>query len=370
MTPAAANVGRDNVEAFLDDNGDFLEDYVTRKVPRAKLEGWLFRGHPSSGRRDTLGPSTTTTSSGVASSPAAALRRQRSRSFTPLRKLSATRFEEGGLSTPILVKGDDGLPTFLKSQVRAGGGEEPHLPPQRTISVSSKTSTSSTSSGISRVLADRNQSLCHLLEDVLQEPDASGIAACVGDGLAALVGCGHAAVLLVRPDRPLTGDLHVFDGAGGGPVRVIRNHPANRLMTGVMTSRQTLRGRDCPEVAAESGNREVMDILTAPIVGGSCDSSAVVGAIQLALLQEGDARRSFGRDDEALINAVVRFAGIALTAAAEKQEMQLEISRSEVSHFSQCCVTLARLSLYYFSSPQPISLFKIWIKCCRYCTRT
>ncbi len=39
---------REAVETFLDDNSDFLEDYVRRKVHRTKLEGWLF-GVPTSG---------------------------------------------------------------------------------------------------------------------------------------------------------------------------------------------------------------------------------------------------------------------------------------------------------------------------------
>lgn len=41
--PPAAEVTRGAVETFLDDNKDFLEDYVERKVARSKLEKWLFR---------------------------------------------------------------------------------------------------------------------------------------------------------------------------------------------------------------------------------------------------------------------------------------------------------------------------------------
>jgi len=45
--------------------------------------------------------------------------RQRSRSFTPLRKLSATTFEAGGLATPILATTLDGQPSFLRTSPAA-----------------------------------------------------------------------------------------------------------------------------------------------------------------------------------------------------------------------------------------------------------
>ena len=45
--------------------------------------------------------------------------RQRSRSFTPLRKLSATTFEAGGLATPILATTSDGQPSFLRTTTQS-----------------------------------------------------------------------------------------------------------------------------------------------------------------------------------------------------------------------------------------------------------
>ena len=42
---AGRHLKRSTVETFLDDNADFLEDYIQRKVNRRQLEQWLFRSN-------------------------------------------------------------------------------------------------------------------------------------------------------------------------------------------------------------------------------------------------------------------------------------------------------------------------------------
>ena len=121
-----------HMERFLDDNGEFLEDYILRKVPRSKLERWLFSSpakhhhHKSSSGSSTTNDEKASKKSvgftfgedAVDGPPAlAVLDRQRSRSFTPSRRKlsSASAFEELGLSKPIVNTDDRGIKSFLKT---------------------------------------------------------------------------------------------------------------------------------------------------------------------------------------------------------------------------------------------------------------
>ncbi len=106
------------------------------------------------------------------------MKRQRSRSFTPLRRLSATKFEEGGLSTPILIHDVDGQPTFLRTSPKtsSGGNSGASFDGVRRSSSSAASSAASFSSQQQQQqqqqqqhsLSEKGDSLSVLLEEMFQ----------------------------------------------------------------------------------------------------------------------------------------------------------------------------------------------------------
>jgi dual 3',5'-cyclic-AMP and -GMP phosphodiesterase 11 len=134
------------VEAVLDENPDFFQDYLIRKASRPMIDAWLFAHAlpPGSASASSLPP----LSSGGNGDPTAELplcrydrlcclvasrsvlnashgtglvhccrlvfssRSTSSGEATPVRKISAHEFEKGGLLKP-LVTTIDGTPTFL-----------------------------------------------------------------------------------------------------------------------------------------------------------------------------------------------------------------------------------------------------------------
>lgn len=309
-TMSGEGVKKEAVETFLDDNSEFLDDYIRRKIHRSKLEQWLFRPD----RKESL-PS-------VISSPAIAgntsasfishIKRQRSRSFTPLRKLSASKFEESGLSTPIVVTDVDGQPSFLRSSPRNGGGLSPAVDHNRKASKASSYPKS----------IDRNQSLYLLLDEIFCERDASSIITKAGEGLKIMLQCDHVSVLLTNPDHPFSGILHTLDQDG---IYSRRNSTSDRIMTGVITSRQILQSTN-PDLSA-SGSVPISVCLTTPLVNS--ESNRVFGAWRVAATGQ-CGKTAFSIEEESILSIIVRFAGIALTSLAEKKEMRLELTRSEV----------------------------------------
>ncbi len=89
--------------------------------------------------------------------------RQRSRSFTPLRKLSATKFEESGLSTPILSKTVDGQPSFLRTQ------PPPSSADSVTVHYDEKADKNDRKSD--RKLSDKRELLLKLIPDIVMSND-------------------------------------------------------------------------------------------------------------------------------------------------------------------------------------------------------
>ncbi len=279
-----------DVETFLDDNEHFLEDYVRRKVHRSKLERWLFKP-------DEDAAATTAAAAAAAAAATAAtsttsttsyhLRRQRSRSFTPLRKLSATRFEENGLSTPIIVTDVDGQPSFLRTM------------PRDSVGTTSKNLKRSFSTGTS-------QSLYLLLEEIIREGGTTAIVIKTCRGLQALLGCaGGISALLTDPSaHPFSGTMYAIDSEGEHTET--RDESADRIMTGVISSKRAVRTKGA---------------LVAPIC--SPGGGAVLGAVRIECAE-------LPRESEAVATVVLRFAATALAAARGRKEMRLELARSEV----------------------------------------
>ncbi|XP_034670133.1 dual 3',5'-cyclic-AMP and -GMP phosphodiesterase 11 isoform X1 [Drosophila subobscura] len=94
------------MEAWLDENQEFVQDYFIRKATRQTVDAWLV-SHATTAGNDVVSSSSPTHPNGQTSSS-----RGGSGATTPVRKISAHEFERGGLLKPI-VNTIDGTPTFL-----------------------------------------------------------------------------------------------------------------------------------------------------------------------------------------------------------------------------------------------------------------
>ncbi|XP_017035386.1 dual 3',5'-cyclic-AMP and -GMP phosphodiesterase 11 isoform X2 [Drosophila kikkawai] len=94
------------MEAWLDENQEFVQDYFIRKATRQTVDAWLV-SHATSAGNDVVSSTSPTHPNGQTSSS-----RGGSGATTPVRKISAHEFERGGLLKPI-VNTIDGTPTFL-----------------------------------------------------------------------------------------------------------------------------------------------------------------------------------------------------------------------------------------------------------------
>ncbi|XP_036328581.1 dual 3',5'-cyclic-AMP and -GMP phosphodiesterase 11-like isoform X2 [Rhagoletis pomonella] len=94
------------MEAWMDENQEFIQDYFIRKATRQVVDAWLVSHATSAGNDVSLTGSPTHTNGQSCSS------RGGSGATTPVRKISAHEFERGGLLKPI-VNTIDGTPTFL-----------------------------------------------------------------------------------------------------------------------------------------------------------------------------------------------------------------------------------------------------------------
>ncbi|XP_067624742.1 dual 3',5'-cyclic-AMP and -GMP phosphodiesterase 11 isoform X2 [Eurosta solidaginis] len=94
------------MEAWMDENQEFVQDYFIRKATRQVVDAWLVSHATSAGNDVSLAGSPTYPNGQSCSS------RGGSGATTPVRKISAHEFERGGLLKPI-VNTIDGTPTFL-----------------------------------------------------------------------------------------------------------------------------------------------------------------------------------------------------------------------------------------------------------------
>ena len=109
------------VESYLDDNEEFAESYVMRKIKRSTIEKWLTqhssgaRGQGDQGQKAGVDKSRSislVTPSLPPQQPAS----RRGSCIGSTRRMSASTFEFGGLQSPILSTGVDGSVSFVTLQ--------------------------------------------------------------------------------------------------------------------------------------------------------------------------------------------------------------------------------------------------------------
>lgn len=324
------------VEAYLDENADFLDDYVRRKVNLGQLERWLFVGP---GHQNAKLGSTGVTTGGLLScvhgqpgqqQPLQQPRqRQRSRSFTPLRKLSASTFEEGGLATPILATTSDGQPSFLRTQATHDENAQKQLVTKPHIILTNSVQT--THSGI----ADRKDLLLKLLPDILASHDLQNLARTLTESVKLLMGGVDRASLLVLTS-PNAFEGHSYTLHSSGQLKVHKVCSVDRLATGALTACQVLNVADLgDDLKLPPDHYRVDNALVGPLVDRN---GCTIGCVQLYNKTQVTTRRCssdnnktlFHIEDEILFKQLLSVASKTLATVLAHQEMRLELARSEV----------------------------------------
>ena len=305
------------VEAFLDEHPGFLDDYVRRKVSRKVLEQWLFlpfhreEKEPIVARTaadKTVGPQHCFISdsnllktggllSCVRGQPEA--QRQRSRSFTPLRKLSASTFEDGGLATPILATTSDGHPSFLRTSTHfdeARGTEQ-------TVT--------------HEHITNRKDLLLALLPGLMQVNDVPTFAKILMKSANLLLGQSARADFVIL-SSPNAVDGTTFSMTANGMISKQTGPISNPLMANALTSSQLLNVDHFKD-----DHHEFKNALLGPLC--KVEGCETLGALQLS-----EKPNPFSSEDANLFRKLLDFASICLALLLAQLETRLELARSEV----------------------------------------
>ncbi len=311
------------VEAYLDEHPAFLDDYIRRKVGRKQIETWLFAGSTTSSsgksklhhehprRRLILSsdPNLIKTG-GLLASCVRPLTdvghaqdqqgRQRSRSFTPLRKLSATTFEAGGLATPILATTSDGQPSFLRTLSVAAASEK----------LSDSSTCSETNNA--RHISNRNEMLLTLLPDLMQRNNLPAFAKTLMKSANLLLGQAARVELVVlrAPNSWLNATVFLMEKDNVEAKYEQDPMQGNPVLAAILKSKHVIN---------DGERRSLLGPLLKP------ESLELLGCLQLV-----DKEGGFTLAEERLLDKLLNFASVALNGLAMQIETKLELARSEV----------------------------------------
>ena len=252
--------------------------------------------------------------------------RQRSHSFTPLRKLSATTFEAGGLATPILATTSDGQPSFLRTASVASS----------STTAAQKFSSANSSPNQRRLdnaaITNRKDILLTLLPDVLsQREDVASFAKILMKSANLLMGqAAKVDLLLLRTPNSFNGTAFMIKTPEAVTQRIdaafiIQSNP---LLKSVLTSPQVLNIGEGLDISLDDGNESsgshrISNALLGPLL--TPEGNETIGCLQLY-----DKVGGFSSDDENLFGHLLSVASIGFSNIMLQQEMRLELARSEV----------------------------------------
>ena len=339
------------VEAFLDENTEFLDDYVRRKVSRRQLEQWLFLPFAKEERWTswlkttfTTGNKSTTTAGNPNPNPRqqrihcisdsnllktgglfscvrgrqASEQRQRSRSFTPLRKLSATTFEAGGLATPILATTLDGQPSFLRTSPAAAAAvleKANNLNQEKELNLGQQ----------QHSISNRQDLLLSIVPNtIMQANDVPTFAKALMKSANLILGQAALVefVLLSQPNRLFNGTVYSMTSSSSNIVsQQTRGELKNSLMTSALTSSQLLNVKDKFD---ENKQSYLNNALVGPLF--KSETGETIGGLQLS----DKANAGFTPEDVQLFQTILSLASACLSTLLSQMELRLELSRSEV----------------------------------------
>ncbi|XP_074034856.1 phosphodiesterase 11 isoform X2 [Leptinotarsa decemlineata] len=313
------------MESWMDEHPDFVNDYFLRKATRQVVEQWQ------------VSHATPTSSSVELASPTHNQSRASSGATTPVRKISAHEFERGGLLKP-MINTIDGQPTFLTNENQTPGGTSSPTPGRRHRRSRHELRQMDEKDLIFELVKDicnelEVRCLCHkILQNVcmLLHADRGSLFLVQGDKNS---GCPHSPGSGNR-DRCLVSKL--FDVCSKSTLMEMEKKEEIKIPLGtgivgyVAESGEPVNIPDAyqderfnHEVDSRTGYR-TKSLLCMPIKDTNGD---VIGVAQV-INKVGD--QLFTKVDEEVFSKYLQFCGIGLRNAHLYEKSQLEIRRNQV----------------------------------------
>ncbi|CAG9827483.1 unnamed protein product [Diabrotica balteata] len=312
------------MESWLDEHPDFVNDYFLRKATRQLVEQWqVSHATPTSSNVELASPTHNNPS------------RASSGATTPVRKISAHEFERSGLLKP-MINTIDGQPTFLTSENQTPAGTGSPTPGRRQRRSRHELRQMDEKDLIFELVKDicnelEIRSLCHkILQNVcmLLNADRGSLFLVEGDKTSCQVDSGH------YRDRCLVSKL--FDVCSKSTLVDIEKKEEIKIPLGtgivgyVAQSGEPVNIPDAyqdkrfnQEVDNRTGYR-TKSLLCMPIKDTNGD---VIGVAQV-INKVGE--QPFTKTDEEVFSKYLQFCGIGLRNAHLYEKSQLEIKRNQV----------------------------------------
>ncbi|CAG0919146.1 unnamed protein product [Notodromas monacha] len=362
------------IEAWLDEHSDFLNDYFIRKGTRHMVDAWLMShtGYSSpspSEQNPGVGASQTTTtfasstithagqgqgqslgqnqsqgqSGGTGSgSRSGAGSGSGSGSTTPVRKISATEFEKGGLLTPIVTT-VDGCPTFLTPPVDTIRFAAPFY-----LSIFASGSLKRSPNNSSRKVRRRGRAelrslnerelIFELVKDICNELDIQSLCHKILQNVGILTNADRASLFLVQGDKDSRERCLVtklFDVCSSSTVEEIKTRQEIQIPWGmgiVGFVAETGRSVNVPDAYQDPRFNHDVDAKTGYVTKSLLCmpikdySGSVIGVAQVINKLDGG---EFTMNDEQVFASYLQFCGIGLRNAQLYERSQLEIKRNQ-----------------------------------------
>jgi len=308
-----------SVEAFLDENADFFQNYLIRKATRSMIDAWLV-SHSIPPGSTSLPPFSPLTEDTVHNS-APSSKSGSSGGATPVRKVSAHEFEKGGLTKP-LVTTIDGTPTFLSPPTSAS---------ELTGQIRKKSRTD-------MLTLNETELILELVKDIYNDLDVRSLCHKILQNVGILTYADRCSLFLVGGDpgtdyQYLVSNL--FDVSSHSTVEEVSKNEikipwGSGIVGFVAKTGQSCNVTDCykdsrfnQEVDVMTGYR-TKSMMCSPIKDTVGDVIGVAQVINKA--NEG----YFNKNDEMLFEKYLQFCGIGLRNAQIYERSQLEVKRNQV----------------------------------------
>uniref|UniRef100_A0A336LQJ2 Phosphodiesterase n=1 Tax=Culicoides sonorensis TaxID=179676 RepID=A0A336LQJ2_CULSO len=319
------------MEAWMDENPEFVQDYFIRKATRQVVDSWLVSHATPTANTEVSSPSHINSQNSSS--------RGGSGATTPVRyKISAHEFERGGLLKPI-VNTVDGTPTFISPQFecdylasQVSNGITCHLTgrPQRLSRNELKQ-------------LDEKELIFELVKDICNDLDVRSLCHKILQNVSILLNADRGSLFLVQkmntssidnPVKCLVSKL--FDVCPRSTVEEMETMDEVRVEWGSGIAGHVAESGEpvnIPDAYQDERFNKEIDILTGyrtkallcmPIKDCSGD---VIGVAQVINKYGGS---HFTETDEKVFASYLQFCGIGLRNAQLYEKSQLEIKRNQV----------------------------------------
>ncbi|XP_049817305.1 dual 3',5'-cyclic-AMP and -GMP phosphodiesterase 11 isoform X2 [Aethina tumida] len=314
------------MESWLDEHPDFVQDYFLRKATRQVVDSWL------------VSHATPTSSSVELASPTHNQSRGGSGATTPVRKISAHEFERGGLLKP-MISTVDGTPTFITDAAQSQGVSNSPTPGRRHRRSRHEL----------RQL-DEKELIFELVKDICNELEVRSLCHKILQNVSMLLHADRGSLFLVQGEKgggctPMpTGQTprgrclvsKLFDVCSKSTLMEMEKKDEIRIPWGtgiVGYVAESGEAVNIPDAYQDNRFNHDIDTLTGyrtktllcmPIKDTNGD---VIGVAQV-INKVGD--QPFTKQDEEIFSSYLQFCGIGLKNAQLYEKSQLEVKRNQV----------------------------------------